>query len=127
MDRFFTMMGTYPGPPFVRFSVVIGPCESKEIFLHPPSSPGNTAGSLLRSLQKGNSTHARRCGTDQTTDFAAGVLTAAQLDRLPRQRARRVRGTLPFAPGHPALVLCQCPQESVLLSRLSAWRGPNSL
>ena len=28
-------------------------------------------------------------------------------------------GTLSVAPGDPAFVLCQCPQESVLLPRLS--------
>src|SRR5258708_17688449 len=76
-------------------------------------------------FERSPTTHAEGFRTAQATYSAAAVLAAAPLDRLPRRRARGVRGTLPVAPGYPAFVLCQCPQESVLLSRLSAWRRPD--
>src|SRR5713101_4419693 len=91
----------------------------------PPSLPGNAAFLLLRWTLEGNPHRGRGSGTAQTASSAAGILAAPQLDRPPRRYSGRVCWAVSLTSGNPSFVLRQCPQESVLLSRMWERRRPD--
>src|SRR5437870_5290292 len=84
----------------------------------PPSPTLASRGKLRRG---------RGCRKTETTSAAARLSAAAELDRPAYRFRPRIRWTLSTASGNPAFVLCQCPQESLLLSRLRPGRRSHSL
>src|SRR5207253_2983561 len=95
--------------------------------VRPPSLPGNAGGLLLRSPPEAKQRRGRGCRRTQTARAAARLSAAAELDLSAYRSGLRVRRTLSAAYGNPALVLRQCPQKSLLLSRLRPGRRSPAL
>src|SRR5580704_6543310 len=96
-------------------------------FLHSPSLPANAGNSLLRSPPEAKLRRGRGGRKIETAPFAARLSAAAELGRPARLSRPRVRRTLSPSSGNPPFVLCQCPQKSLLLSRLRPGRRSPSL
>src|SRR5216684_82536 len=110
-----------PGPLWFRSSRCSGHCAC-EIFLRPPSSPGNRLAFSVGSSMGGKQLHERGSETTQTAHPFTGLPPAAPLERSPCRLRGRVGGALSPPSGNTTFLLRQHTQESVLLPWLRAWR-----
>src|ERR1035441_1916032 len=111
------------GTPYFHFSPGSGPCAFKTAAAHHPCL-GIPLLFFYAHPWRRKQRDGPRSGAAQTAHSAAGVFAAPQLEALSCRHAAGACRAVPFTPGSSSFLLRQCPQKSVLLSRVwPGWRS----